>query len=343
MPIIAQLLPPPPTAPTDCPAAQGGCCGQKPPCDTSTLPVSSCRGLRVVTSPVSNSYGQPLLQRMRSIKLSQNQVADVVWEFSDENSRPIDMSDCTQALSASLGSLGPHDSDTGAAFKFVFRLREQLSDVCETRILPVEVLDAALGRVQIHFTSDDTATPGIYFGELSLEQADLADPVLHSNIFYVIIQRGLQATLAGAGGPPSLAEIRLFLRDNSGAENYLLDNVKFDDAEIAFAITRPIDYWNEVSPPLPVAATTSNFPFRYHWLMGTTAMLFRIAAEQYRANELSYSAAGVSVDDQNKEPNYQRAADAAWKEWTEFVRSKKISMNVAACYGEVSSPYSLLG
>jgi hypothetical protein len=64
-----------------------------------------------------------------------------------------------------------------------------------------------------------------------------------------------------------------------------------------------------------------------------------MVAEQFRRNQLDYSAAGMSVNDQNKEANYERAGQARWQAYREWVRATKASINLESCYGEVSSTY----
>jgi hypothetical protein len=64
-----------------------------------------------------------------------------------------------------------------------------------------------------------------------------------------------------------------------------------------------------------------------------------MAAEQYRRNQLNYSAAGVALDDQNKEANYERAGQMRWQAYREWVRVKKAEINLEGAYGEVGSTY----
>jgi hypothetical protein len=64
-----------------------------------------------------------------------------------------------------------------------------------------------------------------------------------------------------------------------------------------------------------------------------------MVAEQYRRNQLSYQAGGMAVDDQNKEANYERAGQARWQAYREWVRATKAAINLEGCYGEVSSNY----
>jgi hypothetical protein len=64
-----------------------------------------------------------------------------------------------------------------------------------------------------------------------------------------------------------------------------------------------------------------------------------MVAEQFRRNQLNYSAGGVTLDDQNKETLYERAGQARWQAYREWVRAVKASINLEGCWGEVSSNY----
>jgi hypothetical protein len=194
--------------------------------------------------------------------------------------------------------------------------------------------------VEVVLPRRSTIVPGIYFAEMAIvNNDDEGKEYVHlSNTFYVIIERGLWSSRRQPGGAPSLAEIRLHLRDSDPAESFLLDHIRFDDAEIALAIQRPVQYWNEI-PPGVGNYTTQNFPWRYHWLEAICANLFWMVAEQFRANNLQYSAAGVQVNDQDKEPNYEKAAERRQANWLDFVRRKKSEINLNSAYGGIGSTY----
>ncbi|NBZ97017.1 MAG: hypothetical protein EBR40_11450, partial [Proteobacteria bacterium] len=199
-------------------------------------------------------------------------------------------------------------------------------------------------QVEAELTKNMVGIPGIFYGEMALINVPAQEAnqpcVVFSNTFYVIINRSAFDSRSSNrnAGPPTMAEIRLHLRDSAPGESYLIENLMFDDAEIALAITRPIQYWNEVPPPIGIF-TTQNFPFRYHWLEGICANLFFMVAEQYRRNQLSYSAGGLSVDDQNKEANYEQAGQIRWQAYREWVRAKKAEINLEGGYGEIGSTY----
>lgn len=301
---------------------------------TPVLFNESCAQQDVVTAPVSKTNGVPVLTRTRAVSVNQGQCASIDWQMIDPQGRPVDLRPC------GFGGNTPPE-----AFKVVFRLKEQLALGNNRPPLQAdaEIFDAEAGQVRVELSKGMTAYPGIYYGEMALIDAAAESAnnpcVVFSNTFSVIVNRSTFGPQGQNGGPPSIAEIRLHLRDSSPAESYLLEHVMFDDAEIALAITRPVMYWNEVPPPLDVTYNTQNFPFRYHWLEGICANLFMMVAEQYRRNQLSYSAAGMSVDDQNKEGSYERAGQARWQAYREWVRATKASINLESCYGEVTSNY----
>lgn len=306
-------------------------------CDLPTTPVVlnpvSCAGQNVISAPVTTVNGQPNLSKMRAVSLTQGQCAEIEWQMHDKDGAPVNLTPCFDA------------STPENTFKVVLRLKEQIALGNSRPVLSVDatVVEAATGKVKAALTEQMVGVPGVYYGEMALINvpAENADQpcVIFSNTFYVIINRSTFNAEGLLGGPPSIAEIRLHLRDSSPAESFLLDNIMFDDAEIALAIARPVQYWNEIPPPLDQQYNTQNFPFRYHWLEGICANLFFMVAEQFRRNQLNYNAAGVAVDDQNKEASYERAGQTRWQGYREWVRATKASINLEGCYGEVSSNY----
>jgi hypothetical protein len=270
---------------------------------------------------------------MRAVSLTQGQTTTVEWQLHDKDGSPLD-----------LRPLGFTDNSTYAEpFQVVMRIKEQIAlgiAGAGPLQIPATVKTAATGIVQVELTTNLTQLPGVYYGEMALidtSNPDVASKMIFSNTFSVIISRGTFGSSV-PGGPPSIAEIRLHLRDSAPGESYLLDHLMFDDAEIALAITRPIQYWNEIPPPI-ATFTTQDFPYRYHWLEGICANLFFMVAEQFRRNQLSYSAAGVQLDDQNKEPNYEQAGQLRWQSYKEWVRAQKAAINLEGGYGEIGSLY----
>lgn len=309
-------------------------------CDTSNTPqvLNAVPWLSIFanTAPVSAVNGQPILTRTRAITIKQGEYAEIAWQMVDRNGVPIDLSGLSSGL------------NPGDEIKVVLRLKEQLALGNRNPVAEFDAVisNAAEGRVTATLLPNATGLAGIYYAEFALVYvpASESDPLapsaaLFSNTCSLIITRSTFESYGRPGGPPSIAEVRLHLRDSGPSESYLLENLMFDDAEIALATTRPVMYWNEVPPPLSPTYNTQTFPYRYHWLEGICANLFMMVAEQYRRNQLDYQAGGMAVNDQNKEANYERAGQTRWQAYREWVRATKASINLEGCYGEVASNY----
>ncbi|NDC55349.1 MAG: DUF2479 domain-containing protein [Alphaproteobacteria bacterium] len=304
------------------------------PSQSAVVPVNavSCADQNKIGAPISAQNGQAVLTRMRAVNITQGQTATIKWQLHNKDGIPVDLSACE--ISTPENQL-----------KVVFRMKEQIALGNQNPIqsLDATIVDAEKGEVEVALPETMVGIPGIYYGEMALvshaTEENAQPQVVFSNLFYVVINRGTFGTTVTPGGAPSIAEVRLHLRDSSPNESFLLENLMFDDAEIALAIARPVQYWNEIPPPLDQVYNTQNFPFRYHWLEGICANLFLMVAEQFRRNQLQYQAGGIAVDDQNKEANYERAGQTRWQAYRDWVRATKASINLEGCYGEVTSNY----
>jgi len=204
-------------------------------------------------------------------------------------------------------------------------------------------INPATGVISANIPQALTNTAGMYWAEVVMYQVIGNAPrvAVFTNQFYMVINRDLlQNGDITLSGPPSIAEIRLYMRDSGKAESYLLDSFRFDPSEIALAIALPVQIWNEL-PPIGVAYfTTATFPFRYNWLQAITGHLMLMVAEQQRANHLPYTSAGVNVDDNAKSPEYTAESRYRIEGYKKWVQQMKVSMNMRQCYGSHASPYA---
>lgn len=338
-----------PTAAPDTP-----CCGT-PTLASGVLSPVACTTQGILSAPITHVNSRPLYGRTRAISLSQGQCASIDWTMHDTVGHPVDLRGCgfddVASDSSSVSSAeSAQESEAAAAnpYSVRFRMREHLAigqASSPSAELTAEILNGPLGEVRVALPATMVGLPGVYYGEMALvyEDPDTEECcIIFSNVFTVIINRGQFGT-ATPNGPPSLAEIRLHLRDSGGAESFLTDHVAFDDAEIAMAIGKPVDEWNDTPPDLGRRYSTQTFPYRSAWLDGITGYLFLMASEQFRRNQFDYSAAGVTVNDQNKERNYDAAALYRLSAWRDFLRRKKAALNLEACYGGIGSPYGRMG
>jgi hypothetical protein len=265
----------------------------------------------------------PLKRRVLATKSGQYAFADVTLHDNDGN--PVDLS---------------HADYSSTTVKAKFKDAVTITSAAAIPEADCTVTTAAEGEIRCEIPAAVKNVPGIYIGEFAV--LDASDRMLFSNTLWIVVDEGLFGSLNDSVGPPSMAEIRLFLRDYA-QENELLDTVDFDLSEIAAAITLPVRFWNEILPPLPHTYSSQNFPWRYHWLIAICANLFLIAGEHYRRNRLQYSAGGMQIDDKNKSSEYEQKAAQMKQEWEQFARSKKVSLNLSAGYGEIGSPYNYGG
>lgn len=130
-------------------------------------------------------------------------------------------------------------------------------------------------------------------------------------------------------------DVRVWLRDNDPDANVLLDDFEFSPEEIRSAMTHTVDYWNE-TPPNVGRYDYNRFPYRYALLRGTAANLLFMAAHRFRRNQLSYSAGGMTIDDQNKYQQYDAAGGRLWSDYTQWVLATKKSINVDLGWGTIN-------
>ena len=192
---------------------------------------------------------------------------------------------------------------------------------------------ASDGKVTIEFVPDDLPYAGIWWAGLQGFDAD--DNLIAQYPAWLAVEKGLTQQFR-TNSPITLSEIRMALRDTCPDFNTLLLDLEFSDTEIAFAITRPIEEWNETPPDVRIY-TPATFPFREAWRKATCGYLLQTAAYHYARNNLNYSAGGVSVNDKQKETEYMQMGENLLAKWKEFLMRQKVQMNAEACYGSVLS------
>jgi hypothetical protein len=183
------------------------------------------------------------------------------------------------------------------------------------------------------------AMPGISF--MDFGAFDVAGNLVFTDQGYLIVNRSRWGATSSDMGPPSIAEIRLHIRDSDPTDALWRGVIEFDAAEMAACIERPIRYFNEALPPLStVKYNTANFPFRHNWLNGIVACLYEMAEISYMRVHLPYQAGGLSVDDKNKFREYGAKAREKWEDFKQWTAAMKRSMNAQNAIQSSFSPYS---
>lgn len=214
-------------------------------------------------------------------------------------------------------------------------LKEMPEDATVWAEAVLDILDAPNGVVSFDYDEIFTRRAGVFTAQVEFWHDGAITRVLP---YFVTINPNLRASSVDRGLGLSAAEIRMTIRDVDPEANYLLEELDFSDQEIALAVRRCIDYWNEVPPPVATYKAT-NFPWRYHLTLGVAAVLHQMAANQKMRNDLPYQAGGVTVQDTVKFQQYLDFFNRYWQQWVMWVKHKKYELNVAGAYGIAPSGY----
>ena len=271
----------------------------------------------------------PVLTRLKLYVATLGVVPTIEHIFRDRRGLPLNLS--SYFVSGSEGSV-------------VLRIKEIVAPAGPhnpAREIGGTCVDPASGMARFALDSEMVKYAGVY--QLSVALKDHAGAIRHVENPVLWVERSLFAIDTSDrtfnSGPPTLQELRQAIMDNGAAENLLLDDVEFHDDQIAYAVGKPLNYWNETPPPLKRLMATRIFPFREAWTNAICGHLFMIAAHNYRRNHLPYNAGGVAVDDRNKEPQYLQMGNKLLDDWKEFVRIKKYEINTGLFVGSVNSIY----
>lgn len=298
--------------------------------------------LDVIRAGIHDMDDCPVLRRIKAFIVDQGLRAVLEHTVRDRQGRPVDLSAYLE-ISADVPGSESSQSLGIANGSATLRVKDILGAGSNTARNPVwEVAvtgyDPLAGIVRsAKLPASLVERSGIY--QLSWAIKDSNGEVILINDGLLSIERSLypssNTVLQKDLGPPTVNEIRMAIMDSDPTENqYLLDNLEFGDEQIVQAIVAPVEFWNEVPPPIR-KFTTRDFPFRWHWKQGIAARLHIVAAAHYRRNFLQGHA-----DDKGKEREYLNYGQNLWGEYTQWVHNKKVEINLKGFRGEVWSAYS---
>lgn len=266
-------------------------------------------------------FGDALLTKKRGFAVKQGVIENYVFNMQGYNGENLDIGN----IEAEFGIVAQVET------KF---LEASLSEdflVQDTGT----ILDKSTGKITFKLPEDVIKEAGVYLGEVAIK--DEKDNTYAINEVYIYVEPSHQTKKVRF--TPLINDIRLSLRDSSLFENELLGNYEYDVAEISYAVTRVVRFWNELPPPVAFFSTR-NFPFTNLWLTGTQLYLFDLIQEHYRRNQFPYSAGGFSVDDRNKFQLYRIAWTDKMAVFTEEIKKLKRRLNVEDAQVTVPGPFS---
>lgn len=226
-----------------------------------------------------------------------------------------------------------------------------LSDVVGSESQPADITAADSIRFILKKSSEDTqlymdttALPGDDPGEVVLELMPqfpgmwLGAFILYDEDGYTIDQYACWVQVTKAMDSPyavsalTVPEVRSFLWDRCGADNKILDDMQFADEQIMDAMRQAIDEWND-TPPDVARYTTTDFPYRHAWLIGTSAYLLRSLAINMIRNNATFATGTVTVNENDKGPVFKAISDQLFDEYRTWVMRKKREININQGWG----------
>lgn len=303
----------------------------------------------VIRPGISTVDRCPIMTRVRAFLCQQGVRSTLEYQFTNREGRPLDLD---AVLPGVDGTLSVSESDTQSVSPtgdIVARIRQAGVTGQPNSKEPIYVVgcspyESATGKVRLTLTDNLVQRAGLYEMFFAIRDADekplLINRALLSIEHTLFADQPYSSDGQLTNGPPTIQEIRMYMRDSHRYENLLLDDVEFGDEEIVQAILAPINMWNDALPPMKLKMKTTTFPYREQWKLAIAGYLFLSASHRYRRNALAYSAGGTGIDDQNKEREYAAAGEKLLQEYKAWVNDAKMSLNMQGVTSHFGSPYS---
>lgn len=272
----------------------------------------------------STYFSEELRRRKRGLATKQNLVATYRFNMYDDSGANLNL----QSLK---GEFSLPEIKAMVAFREATLLPPDIYYVEAT------IIDEEQGLIEFQLPAQVRSVPAVYHAEVAIVQSTDDTTFYANNALYVYNEPSHWTdktyTLL------SLDDIRLSLRDSDIIENELIANYDYDVAEISYAVTRAVQFWNE-TPPNVGFFTTSDFPFRNIWLTGIQLFLYEMIEEHYRRNYLPHSLGGATIDDKNKFQLYRAAWTDRFNRFKSDIVRQKVRMNAEMGSGTAGGLYS---
>jgi hypothetical protein len=256
----------------------------------------------------------------------QSQSVDLKWTIRDKYGVPVDLTGCQTST-------------------VQFRMREIICQNTLTVDAACTINNKAEGGVTLTFPAGATAIPGVFEAQFGLSIDSGSGPLLrHINEGYVIIQTSMFSDTNSYTGPPAVNDVLMAARMADPSRTNLLKRYEWSIAEIALAIARPVEFFNECLPPIGTEFSTSDFPIRYQWRDAVIGELMQVAAMGYLRDQMGWqsSGPGAAFDDKAKWEHYLKIAQEKITTYQGFVTNHKVAYNLRGGYSFAGTPYSTL-
>lgn len=305
-----------------------GCLPSDGTCSPTYDPAASdIDDLAIIRPETASFEGCQIFDKLRALVMSKGSSVTVEWQLLRPNGRPISLIGSTDSVSESA------DAEE-LSIQVYFSGCAGCSDPIAA---DGSIYDETCGVVRFDVPNAVADEAGIYQVQIGVMSSLNPGRPKFIQTGLLSVERSAWGLPAADSGPPTLNEIRTAIRDNA-TENVYSSAVEYSTDEVFYAIIQPIREWNETPPPIAYFSC-KNFPYKFYWMRAIVAELMRIAAQHYLRNKLQTSAAGMNINDMDKNDEYMKLSELYRQEWKAFVEHKKVQLNIGRSYGTLGSAY----
>lgn len=302
----------------------------------------------VVEPDAPSRDGCPILRRTRAFVVDEGVPTTLRFGFRDRYGNAVSLAPAGLLAGVSDSLVSESLEGGGRSLTPIVKFREFVAGTSvrapEVRTVSGVIGDVAGGVVDVALPSQVYGQSGIYQAAFGLVRGGKLASVQTALL-------SVERTLFGFNspgrvrteGPPTLNEVRMQAWDSDPADNPLLGDVEFSDAQLLTALARPIQEFNESNPPLHQRFDSRNFPWKAAWISATIGYLHQFAANFYRRNNLNITAGGKQLNYLDRERQYMQAGGTMVAEWKDWMLRKKVELNSLGAVGYLGSEYGNWG
>lgn len=296
--------------------------------------------LDVVRAKVPLVEGCPATLRTAAFLVPQTATPSLEFVFRDDAGRPVDLSGSLPREQSQSAETNPDAAEVRVRVREWFAADQPHPQ--KSWALDGYSPRPEEGLLRVDLTPAVTALSGVY--RVAFGVVDSGGRLLAVREAYLGVERSGFSGLARRQGPPTVADVRLSIRDQDPRENINLDAVEFSDAQVLLALARPVAAWNETTPVIRPRFSTQTFPQCDLWASAAAGYLFEAAAQGYRRDwGLVEQSGGISVRDKDKERLYAAEAQRRVGEYLAWVKLAKNQLNMKKLYQYHPGRYGRLG
>ena len=129
-------------------------------------------------------------------------------------------------------------------------------------------------------------------------------------------------------------DLRVYLVDETAADNELLDAQDFKPSQITMAMKMAAAAFNDIEPRI-LGVTSDTLPFTEWAMLAVQEQLFRMRLNQLQRNAVEYQAGNTAYDEDNARIKNMQEALGRIGHWRTDANRLKVRWNNYDAYGDI--------